>query len=276
MSDLSGRVAFITGAGRGQGRAHAVKLASMGADVIVTDICADVDAMPYPMASRDDLDETAALVEKHGCRAAAQVADVRDFAALDAAYRAGLAELGVDHAGIVIANAGGLAYPLPGADEEQAFRVSLDVLLIGVWNTLRATTQSMIDAGTGGSIVLTSSTSALRGFVGGSGGLDGYTAAKAGVVGLMRVYANILAPHKIRVNTIHPTGVNSGMVQNEAFGKWAATAFGDAPISLAGNKMPVEMLEPEDVSATVGWLVSDDAAYVTGVVLPIDAGFVNS
>ncbi len=276
MGELSGRVAFITGAGRGQGRAHAVKLASMGADVIASDICADIAAIPYAMATRDDLEETALLVAKHGTRCSAQVADVRDHRALAAAYSAGLAELGVDHAGIVIANAGGLAYPLPEADEELAFRESLNVLLVGVWNTLRATTQTMIDAGNGGSIVLTSSTSALRGFVGGSGGLDGYTAAKAGVVGLMRVYANILAPHRIRVNTIHPTGVNSGMVRNEAFGRWAATAFADAPISLAGNKLPVQLLEPEDVSAAVAWLVSDAAAYVTGVMLPIDAGFVNS
>lgn len=276
MSELSGKVAFITGAGRGQGRAHAVRLASMGADVIVNDICANIDAIPYDLATREDLDETVALVEKQGCRASAQVADVRDGAALADAFARGLADLEVGHADIVIANAGGLAYPLPGADEALAFRASLDVLLVGAWNTIRATTPSMIDAGKGGSVVLTSSTSALRGFVGGSGGLDGYTAAKAGVVGLMRVYANILAPHKIRVNSIHPTGVNSGMVHNEAFGQWASGALGDAPISLAGNKLPVQLIEPEDVAAAVAWLVSGDAAFVTGVVLPIDAGFVNS
>jgi SDR family mycofactocin-dependent oxidoreductase len=276
MTELADRVAFITGAGRGQGRAHAVRLAEMGADVIVSDICANVDAFPYDLATVADLEETARLVEKHGRRASLQIADVRDFAALSEAHTNGLAELGVGQCDIVIANAGGLAYPLPGADESQAFRESLDVLLVGPWNTLRVTTPSMIEGGRGGSIVLTSSTSALRGFVGGSGGLDGYTAAKAGVVGLMRVYANILAPHRIRVNSIHPTGVDSGMVRNDAFGQWAASALGDAPISLASNKMPVELLQPEDVAAAVGWLVSDQAAYITGIILPIDAGFVNS
>jgi SDR family mycofactocin-dependent oxidoreductase len=276
MSGLSGKVAFITGAGRGQGRAHAVRLAELGADVIVNDVCANIDALPYDMASRADLDETAHLVEKQGRRASIQVADVRDATALAEAFTDGLSELGATHADIVIANAGGLAYPSPGADEEKAFKDSLDLLLVGPWNTIRVTTPTMVDAKVGGSIVLTSSTSALRGFVGGSGGLDGYTAAKAGVVGLMRVYANMLAPHRIRVNSIHPTGVNSGMVQNEAFAAWAATALGTTPISTASNKMPVQLIEPEDVAAAVAWLVSDDATYVTGIVLPIDAGFVNS
>src|SRR3954469_18841371 len=121
VSDLSGKVAFITGAGRGQGRAHAVRLASAGADVIVNDVCGPVDAFPYPMASADDLEETAKLVEKQGGRASAQVADVRDVDALRKAYESGLQELGVESADIVIANAGGMAYPLEGADEEAAF-----------------------------------------------------------------------------------------------------------------------------------------------------------
>jgi SDR family mycofactocin-dependent oxidoreductase len=276
MTDLSGKIAFITGAGRGQGRAHAVRLASAGADVILTDICADIDSIPYAMATHDDLDETSRLVEKSGQRASVHVADVRDPDQLRSAHEGGLRELDADHADIVIANAGGLAYPTDGADEGRAFRDSLDIMLTGPWNTLRVATPSMIAAGHGGSVVLTSSTSALRGFVAGSGGLDGYTAAKAGLVGLMRAYANMLAPNRIRVNTIHPTGVQSGMTANPAFERWAATSLGEAPISLARNTLPVDLLQPEDVAEVVAWLVSDAAAHITGVALPVDAGFVNS
>jgi SDR family mycofactocin-dependent oxidoreductase len=273
MTDLSGKIAFITGAARGQGRAHAVRLASAGADIIAADICADIPSIPYPLATRDDLEETAALVRKEDRRAAVQVADVRDAKQLADAYTAGLNELGSDHADIVIANAGGCAYP-SDVDEETAFRDAIDVMLVGPWNTLKATTPSMIQAGGGGAIVLTSSTAALKGFVGGWGGLDGYTAAKSGVVGLMRVYANLLAPHRIRVNSIHPTGVNSGMVQNEAFVGWVGSAS-EAQTAAMSNPLPVELLEPEDVAGAVAWLVSDDARYVTGVALPVDAGFTN-
>jgi SDR family mycofactocin-dependent oxidoreductase len=275
MSRLQGKTAFITGAGRGQGRAHAVRLASDGADVVVSDICTDVDSIPYPMARPEDLDETARLVEKTGQRASAQIADVRDLAQLSTAYAAGLAELGVDHADIVVANAGGIAYPSDDGDEVSAFRDSLDIMLVGVWNTLKVATPSMIAAGTGGSVVLTSSSAALRGFVGGWGGLDGYTAAKAGVVGLMQVYANLLGPHRIRVNSVHPTGVNTGMVQNQAFQNWI-TAGTAEPISLAHNVLPIEILDADDVAAAVAWLASDDAAFVTGMALRVDAGFANS
>jgi SDR family mycofactocin-dependent oxidoreductase len=273
VTDLSGKLAFITGAGRGQGRAHAVRLASEGADIIATDICANIPSIPYPLATRDDLEETAALVRKENRQSSVQIADVRDAKQLADAYAAGLAEHGADHADIVIANAGGCAYPSE-ADEETAFRDAIDVMLVGPWNTLKVTTPSMIQGGRGGAIVLTSSTAALKGFVGGWGGLDGYTAAKSGVVGLMRVYANLLAPHRIRVNSIHPTGVNSGMVQNEAFLGWVGSAS-EAQVAAMSNPLPVDLLEPEDVAGAVAWLVSDDARYVTGVVLPVDAGFTN-
>jgi SDR family mycofactocin-dependent oxidoreductase len=273
VTDLSGKLAFITGAGRGQGRAHAVRLASAGADIIATDICANIPSIPYPLATRDDLEETAALVRKENRQSSVQIADVRDAKQLADAYAAGLAEHGADHADIVIANAGGCAYPSE-ADEETAFRDAIDVMLVGPWNTLKVTTPSMIQGGRGGAIVLTSSTAALKGFVGGWGGLDGYTAAKSGVVGLMRVYANQLAPHRIRVNSIHPTGVNSGMVQNEAFLGWVGSAS-EAQVAAMSNPLPVDLLEPEDVAGAVAWLVSDDARYVTGVVLPVDAGFTN-
>jgi SDR family mycofactocin-dependent oxidoreductase len=271
---LQGKIAFITGAARGQGRAHAVRLATDGADIVLVDVCADIDAIPYPLATREDLDETARMVEKAGQRASTQVADVRDQRALAAAYADGLADLGATSADIVIANAGGISFPTD-RDEVAAFRDSIDIMLVGVWNTIKVTTPSMVEAGRGGSVVLTSSSAALRGFVGGWGGLDGYTAAKAGVVGLMQVYANLLGAHRIRVNSIHPTGVNTGMVQNEAFVTWA-TASASAPVSGAHNVIPIDVLQPEDVSGAVAWLASDDSSFVTGMALRVDAGFVNS
>jgi SDR family mycofactocin-dependent oxidoreductase len=275
MGDLSGKVAFITGAARGQGRAHAQRLAADGADIVAVDICANVATIPYDLGTREDLDETCRLVEKEGQRASAQVADVRDIEQLRRAFTAGVAELGVGHADIVIANAGGCAYP-SDVDESAAFRDAVDIMLVGVWNTVKVTTPAMIDAALGGSVVLTSSTAAFKGFTGGWGGLDGYTAAKAGVVGLMQMFANALAPHNIRVNSIHPTGVNSGMVQNPAFFKWAETA-GVNPISNMMNKLPgVLVLEPVEIANAVAWLVSDQARYVTGVALPVDAGFCNA
>jgi NAD(P)-dependent dehydrogenase (short-subunit alcohol dehydrogenase family) len=174
----------------------------------------------------------------------------------------------------VVANAGGIAYP-SDRDERAALRDSIDIMLIGVWNTLKVTTPRMIEAARGGSIILTSSSAALRGFVGGWGGLDGYTAAKAGVVGLMQVYANLLGPHRIRVNSIHPTGVNTGMVQNEAFMSWVSDAARE-PISAARNVIPIEVLEPDAVANAVAWLASDESGFVTGMTLRVDAGFANS
>lgn len=274
MSNLTGKVALITGAARGQGRAHALRLAQAGADVIAIDVCRDVPTIPYPMATRADLDEVAGLIEKQDRRVSAQVADVSDLEGMEAAYRAGIGELGVGHVDIVVANAGGIAYPTEGADEAVAFKGQLDVMLVGTWNTLKVTVTDMIAAGAGGAIVLTSSSASLKGFVGGWGGLDGYTAAKSGILGLMKVYANLLAKHSIRVNTVHPTGVDSGMTQNPAFFAWVQGSLdeGNAP---PANAMPVAVLQPDDIAAAVSWLVSDDAKWVTGVALPVDAGFAN-
>jgi SDR family mycofactocin-dependent oxidoreductase len=273
MRDLTGKVVLITGAARGQGQAHALRLAQAGADIIAIDVCHDVPTIPYPMATRADLDEVASLIEKQDRRVSAQVADISDLEALEAAYRAGIGELGADHADIVVANAGGIAYPTEGADEAAAFKGQLDVMLVGTWNTLKVTVPDMIAAGVGGAIVLTSSTASLKGFVGGWGGLDGYTAAKSGILGLMRVYANLLARHNIRVNSVHPTGVATGMTQNEAFAAWAQAAAQDT--AALSNAMPVDVLQPDDIAAAVSWLVSDDAKWVTGVALPVDAGFAN-
>lgn len=272
------RVAMITGAARGQGRAHAVRLAADGIDVIAVDICADIETIPYPMGTRDELEETCRLVEKAGQRASLQIADVREFDQVRQAFSAGTHELGVDCADIVIANAGGCAYP-SDVDEARAFKDAIDIMLAGVWNTVKATTPALVEAGRPGSVVLTSSTAAVKGFTGGWGGLDGYTAAKSGILGLMRVFANTLGPHNIRVNAILPTGVDSGMTRNEAFSSWIATVA-ERPLAnlrnLLRNLLPdVNILQPEDIADAVAWLVSERGRYITGVCLPVDAGFCN-
>jgi SDR family mycofactocin-dependent oxidoreductase len=262
---LDGKVAFITGAARGQGRAHCLRLAQEGADIIAVDICADIASVPYALGSRADLEETVKLVESNDRRIVSDTADVRSRAQLAAAVEHGLAEFG--HIDIVIANAGILAVPGEGQDDEQAWHDSIAVMLTGVWHTLKVTTPSMIERGTGGSIILTSSTAGLRGVTDGSGGLDGYGAAKHGVVGLMRGYANVLARHSIRVNTIHPNAVATPMIMNEPVMAWAQTT-GYPPSAL-----PIDLMEPSDVSNAVAWLASDEARYVTGVELSVDAGF---
>ena len=269
MGKLEGKVAFITGAARGQGRSHALRLAEEGADIIAVDICAQIDTVPYPLATSDDLAETAKKVEALDRRIVAQTADVRDLAALQAALDAGVAELGpVD---IVVANAG--IAPMSLTPRDQEWQDAIDVNLAGVYNTVRVATPAMIERGQGGAIVLTSSTAGLTGIGGNSPGGLGYTAAKHGIVGLMRAYANYLAPHNIRVNSVHPTGVNTPMVVNDFV---QAFLQADPAMSQAiANALPVEVIEPVDVSNAIVWLVCDDARYITGVALPVDAGFTN-
>ena len=266
MGKLDGKVAFITGAARGQGRSHAVRLAQEGADVIAVDIAAQIPSVRYPMATPEELDQTVKEVEALDRRIVARQADVRDRAALQAAFDAGVAELGgVD---IVLANAG--IAPLSVAEADSAWQDVVDVNLTGVFHTVEVARQALIDRG-GGAIVITSSTAGINGIGGGSGGGLGYTASKHGVVGLMRSYANLLAPYDIRVNTVHPTGVNTPMVVNDVMQEFLAQ---DPQLSQAmSNALPVDMLEPVDISNAVLWLVSDDARYVTGVTLPVDAGF---
>ena len=265
---LEGKVAFITGAARGQGRSHAIRLAEEGADIIAVDICAQIASVAYPMATPEDLAETVKAVEALDRRIVARQADVRDEAGLRAAFEAGVAELGpVD---IVLANAG--IAPMTLAEElHQAWQDVIDVNLTGVFNTVEIAIPSMIQRGAGGAIVLTSSTAGITGIGGPSRGGLGYTASKHGVVGLMRSYANSLAPHRIRVNTVHPTGVNTPMVVNDIMQAWldADPHVGDA----MANALPVGMIEPVDVSNAIVWLVSDDGRYITGVTLPVDAGF---
>jgi SDR family mycofactocin-dependent oxidoreductase len=268
MGALEGKVAFITGAARGQGRSHAIRLAEEGADIIAVDICSQIESVKYPMSTPEDLAETARAVEALDRRIVAREADVRDRGALQAAFDAGVAELGrVD---IVLGNAGIAPMSLtPTAEEWQDV---IDVNLTGVYHTVEVAKQSLIDAG-GGAIVLTSSTAGLAGIGGNTPGGLGYTAAKHGVVGLMRSYANQLAEHSIRVNTVHPTGVDTPMVVNDVMQEFLQA---DPAMSNAmANALPVPMLEPVDISNAILWLVSDAARYVTGVTLPVDAGFLN-
>lgn len=269
MGKLEGKVAFITGAARGQGRSHALRLAEEGADVIAVDLCEQIDTVPYPMSTPADLQETVAGVEALDRRIVAIQADVRDRAALEAAVQKGVAELGpID---IILANAG-IAPQGGDGDEDQTFRDVVETNLFGVFNTVEVAVPSMIEKGEGGAIVLTSSTQGLSGAGGdGSGATSGYTAAKHGVVGLMRSFANWLAPHSIRVNTVHPTGVNTPMIVNDAMQKYLNS--NPEVANAMQNLLPVDMVQPRDISNAIAWLVSDDARYVTGVTLPVDAGF---
>jgi SDR family mycofactocin-dependent oxidoreductase len=269
MGKLEGKVAFITGAARGQGRSHAIRLASEGADIIAVDIAAQIDSVPYPLATVDDLRQTAKEVEAHDRRVHTAVADVRDRDALQAAFEAGVAALGpVD---IVIANAGIL--PVTVRPEKRHWGDVVDVNLTGVYHTVEVAIPSMVARGQGGAIVLTSSTGGNNGTGGTSPGGLGYAAAKHGVVGLMRSYANNLAQHSIRVNSVHPTGVATPMTMNDAVQEFLQDSGEMGAVT--GNALPVDMIEAIDVSNAIAFLVSDEARYVTGVLMPVDAGFSN-
>ncbi|QOF29288.1 mycofactocin-coupled SDR family oxidoreductase [Mycobacteroides abscessus] len=270
MGKLDGKVAFITGAARGQGRAHAIKLASEGASIIAVDICAQIPSVEYPMATTEDLDLTVKEVDALGRAISAHETDVRDREALQAAFDAGVHDLGpVD---IVVANAG-IATLTPECGDD-GWRDVLDVNLTGVYHTIEVARPSMVQRGAGGSIVLTNSVAGLTGMVMDNPGGLAYTAAKHGLVGLMRSYANMLAPHNIRVNTIHPSGVATPMLINPVTEKLFADGSPEG-MSDTGNALPVVLMEPEDMANTVAWLVSEDARYITGVALPVDAGFTN-
>jgi len=269
---LEGKVAFITGAARGQGRSHAIRLAAEGANIIAVDICAQIDSVAYPMATPDDLAETVKEVEALDRRIVANQADVRDEAALKAAFEAGVAELGpVD---IVLANAG-IVRLSPDGDRDRTWVDIIDVNLTGVWRTIEVVLPAIRAGRRGGSIVITSSSAGLKGTGTDKAGAQAYTAAKRGLVGLMQVLANQYASEMIRVNTIHPTGVATGMNQNPAMEALMAQAAagGQNAISQMQNALPIEILQPENIADAVAWLVSDEAAYITGIQLPLDAGF---
>ncbi len=267
---LRGKTAFITGAARGQGRAHAVKLASEGADIIAVDLCAQIESVPYPLASPDDLEATVKLVEETGSRIVALQADVRDRDSLKTALRTGTAEFG-DRLDIVIANAG-----IAPMAAEGAWQDVIDVNLTGVYNTVDVAMKPMVKFGNGGAIVLTSSVAGLVGLGSPVAGSVGYAAAKHGIVGLMRVYANVLAQFSIRVNSVHPAGVDTPMIDNDFTRSWLAGLAQETQGGPdMGNALPVQTLQVEDIANAAYYLVSDAGRYVTGVALPVDAGYVN-
>ena len=271
MGRVDGKVAFVTGAARGQGRSHAVRLAEEGADIVAVDICGPIDSVPYPLGTAEELAETAKAVEAAGRRVIARRADVRDGPALAAVLDDAVAELG--RLDIVCANAG--IYTQGGLESlpEQTWQDMIDVNLTGVWHTCKAAAGHLRATG-GGSMIITSSVMGLQG----AQNCGHYTAAKHGLVGLMRSLALELAPAGIRVNTIHPTGVDTPMIQNEAFYRSMAPGVADpgrantAPILQSMNALAVPWVEPAAISDAVLVLASDEARYVTGITLPIDAG----
>jgi len=274
MGVLDGKVAFVTGAARGQGRSHARRLAEEGADIIAIDACATPGWLSYPLASEADLAQTVKEVEAAGRRAVASRADVRDLGAVRAALDEGVAELG-GRLDIVCANAGIISQPVATWEIDlDQWRELIDVTLTGVFVTIKAAVPHMIAAGNGGSITLTSSGAALIS----GGGFADYKAAKSGVLSLTRTLACELAEHFIRVNAICPTAVDTPMIQNETLYR---SFRPDLPNPgrddvKAGfqtmNLLPIPWVDPVDVSNAVVWLASDAARYITGVTLPVDAG----
>ncbi len=275
MGRVEGKVAFITGAARGQGRSHAIRLAQEGADIIAIDALEPQPNTPVVGATEEDLAETVAQVEALDRRIIAKKADVRSQEQLDAVVAEGIAQFG--RLDIVSANAGIAMLPSASQDtSEDDFVDMQNVNLIGVWRTAKAAIPHMIEAGNGGSIVLTSSAAGLQAYSHASS----YVAAKHGVVGLMRTLALELAPHMIRVNSIHPTQVDTPMIMNETImrlfrpDKENPTLEDFAEASMAMNALPIPWVEPVDISNALLFLASDEARYITGVPLPVDAGAV--
>jgi SDR family mycofactocin-dependent oxidoreductase len=270
MGKLDGKVALITGGARGQGRSHALTLAREGADIVVLDLCDQIDTVEYPMSRPDDLAETVKLVEELDRRIIAVQGDVRSWDTVTGVVDRAVNEFG--HLDIVLANAGIMPTTGEPATRIQAWHDALDTMLTGVYYTLKAAMTPMIEAGSGGSIVITSSTAGLSAIAYSvellSPGEMGYTAAKTGVVGLMKNFARVLGQYKIRVNSVHPMGVRTPMLNNDFFGKVAE----EAPPGWVANAFGLDLIEPMDVSNAILWLCSDEARYVTGVPLPVDAG----
>lgn len=269
MGRMAGRVVFITGAARGQGRSHAVRLAEEGADIVGVDILEQITAAPYALATQDDMDETVTLVEKTGRRMLAIKADVRDRPALQAAFDAGVAEFG--HIDTVLANAGIILTRPAEPDEDDAWDTGIGVMLTGVRNTIKVAYPHMVQRGMGGAIVLTSSMAGLRALTDGTGGSDAYMAAKIAVTGFARSYANFLAPEEIRVTAVAPTGVATPMV-TENPGLFEMIETNPNLATAMQNALPVMMVEPIDISEAILYLVADSGRYVTGITIPVDAG----
>jgi len=274
MGLLDGKVAFVSGAARGQGRSHALRLAQEGADIIAVDITGQIGTVPYPMSTPDDLQQTVKEIEALDRRIVATQADVRDFAGLKAQVDAGVAELG--RLDIVSANAGIFSFGTLEELTDESWNDMLGVNLTGVWHTIKATVPHIRAGGRGGSIILTSSTAGLMAIP----NIGHYVAAKHGVVGLMKTAALELAQDNIRVNSVHPTSVNTDMIQNAATYELFAPDLEPAQRTKevigerfqAMNVLPIPWVEAVDISNAVLWLASDQSRYVTGLELKIDAG----
>jgi len=269
---VEGKVAFITGAGRGQGRSHAVRLAQEGADIIAIDICHDVDGA-LPMATAEDLAETAKMVEALDRRIVTHQADVRDLDAVKAAVDDGVAQLG--RLDIVLASAG--VAMMGGRTDKMdlnSWTATVDINLTGVWNTARVAIPHLIKGGRGGAIVLTSSVGGERAMP----FMSHYVSAKHGVIGIMRSLAVELGEHNIRVNSVLPTNVNTPMFMNEGlFRMYRPDLENPGPddiksIAQMMHVLPIGWVEPVDISNAILFLVSDESRYITGIELPIDAG----
>jgi (+)-trans-carveol dehydrogenase len=268
---VEGKVAFITGAARGPGRSHALRLAQEGADIIAVDIAAQIDTVPYPMATPADLAETVRQVEALDRRIVATQADVRDYDTLKKAVDDGVAQLG--RLDIVASNAGIASYGAVDELSEQEWKDMIDVQLTGMWHACKAVIPHL-RAARGGSIIITSSDAGLFAIP----NLAHYNSAKHGVVGLMRTLALELAPDFIRVNSVHPTMVDTPMVNNEASYKLFRpdlehpTRDDLAPAAQSLNALPIPWVDAVDISNAVLFLASDESRYITGVTLPVDAG----
>jgi SDR family mycofactocin-dependent oxidoreductase len=271
---VEGKVAFITGAARGQGRSHAVRLAQEGADIIAIDVCKPISSSSeIPPATADDLAQTADLVKAQNRRIVTAEVDVRDYDALKAAVDSGVEQLG--RLDIIVANAGiGNGGNTLDKTSEDDWKDMIDVNLSGVWHTVKAGVPHLLSAGRGGSIVLTSSVGGLKAYP----HTGHYIAAKHGVVGLMRTFAVELGQHSIRVNSVHPTNVNTPMFMNEGTMKLFRPDLenpGPDDMKVVAQLMhvlPVGWVEPVDISNAVLFLASDEARYVTGLPLTVDAG----
>ncbi|KZS68502.1 3-ketoacyl-ACP reductase [Mycobacterium kansasii] len=271
---VDGKVAFITGAARGQGRSHAVRLAQEGADIIAVDVCKPIVAnTTIPASTPEDLAETADLVKGHNRRIFTTEVDVRDYDALKAAVDTGVEQLG--RLDIIVANAGiGNGGDTLDKTTEHDWQEMIDVNLSGVWKTGKVGVPHLIAGGNGGSIVLTSSVGGLKAYP----HCGNYVAAKHGVVGLMRSFAVELGKHMIRVNSVHPTHVRTPMLHNEGTFKLFRPDLENpgpddmAPICQMFHTLPIPWVEAEDISNAVLFLASDESRYITGVTLPVDAG----
>jgi SDR family mycofactocin-dependent oxidoreductase len=273
MVSLDGAVAFISGVARGQGRSHALRLAAEGTRIVGFDLCAQIDAAPFPMSTEADLAETERLVRAAGGDIVTRLGDVRDQGQVDAALAAGLEVFGrVD---IVLANAG-ISHPYRRTWEltEEDFRETVDVNLVGVWRTIKAAVPAMIEQGDGGSIVVTGSGASTTGLP----NLAGYVAAKHGLVGLVRTLTKELGPHGIRINAVLPGNTWTPMFDNDGIRRLYVPGQQEVDEDVftaraaAMSPMRVPWVEASDVSETVAWLVSPAARYISGALLPVDAG----